>query len=121
MARPRCSAQGLSLAQSIHPVAKAVLDEKSLIDTGDLHPKHLNDFLDQTFDYVITVCDRAAETCPVFPGDPERIHWSYADPAAAEAGPAQRMAFEKVATELTGRMRIWMALPVIRERVLSGG
>ncbi len=44
--------------------------------------KHLNEFLGQSFDYVLTVCDNAAEACPVFPGRAERHHRSFIDPAA---------------------------------------
>ena len=108
---------GTEPKQSIHPVAKAVLEEKFNVDTSSLRPKHLNQFIGQQFDYVITVCDRAAEACPIFPGDPERIHWSFADPATIAEGPEQRRAFEKVASELAGRMRIWMALPSVRSRL----
>jgi protein-tyrosine-phosphatase len=100
----------------IHPLAKAVLEEKFRIDTVALRPKHLRQFEDERFDYVITVCDRAAESCPVFPGDPEQIHWSFPDPALLEPS-AQRPAFEKIASELTGRMRIWMALPKVRNQL----
>ena len=62
------------------------------------------------------MCDRAAETCPVFPGDPERIDWTFGDPAVVPSGPEQRLAFDKIASELTGRMRIWMALSSFLER-----
>ncbi len=108
---------GTQPAAAVHPTAKAVLEEKFQIDAAALQPKHLNQFVGEQFDYIITVCDRAAEACPVFPGDPERIHWSYADPAAVEPGTAQRLAFEKVASGLTGRMRIWMALPAVKNRL----
>ncbi len=101
----------------VHPIAKAVLEQKYNIDTTDLHPKSMNVFLRERFDFVITVCDRAAESCPVFPGDPERIHWSFEDPAAVPQPEAQRRAFEHVADGLVGRMRIWMSVPAIRERV----
>jgi arsenate reductase len=74
-------------------------------------------FLGQDFDYVITVCDKAAESCPVFPGDPERIHWSFEDPAAIEDEHARRRAFESVASGLAGRLRVWMALPAISDRL----
>lgn len=102
---------------AVHPMAKSVLEEKFRIDTSTLRPKHLNEFVGQEFDYVITVCDRAAESCPIFPGDPERIHWSFEDPAAVEEGPAQRRAFGAVANGLVGRMRIWMGLPAIKEKL----
>lgn len=101
---------------AIHPLARAVLEEKFHIDTAVLRPKHLSQFEGEQFDYVITVCDRAAESCPVFPGDPEQIHWSFPDPALLDPS-AQRSAFEKIASELTGRMRIWMALPKVRNRL----
>jgi protein-tyrosine-phosphatase len=101
----------------VHPVAGEVLQDRFDIDPAGLRPKHLNQFLDERFDFVITVCDRAAENCPVFPGDPERIHWSFEDPAAVEEGPAQRRAFETVANGLAARLRIWMALPAIRQRL----
>jgi protein-tyrosine-phosphatase len=94
-----------------------VLTQRYGIDTHDLHPKNLDTFLGESFDYVITVCDRAAETCPVFPGDPERIHWSFDDPAAIEDEDARRRAFETVATELAARIRIWIALPAVRQRL----
>ena len=101
----------------VHPVAIATLKERYGIDPGDLHPKSLDRFLGEHFDYVITVCDRAAESCPVFPGDPERIHWSFEDPAAVHGDEAQRRAFEIVANGLAGRFRIWLALPEIRRRM----
>jgi arsenate reductase len=84
-----------------------------------LHPKSLSLFLDRRFDYVITVCDRAAETCPVFPGDPQRIHWSFEDPAAVADEEARRRAFEHVATGLAGRLRIWLSLPDVSRRLGS--
>ena len=51
----------------------------------------------ETLDYVITVCDRAKKACPVFPGDPEHIHWSFDDLAAVTEPVAQRRAFDAVA------------------------
>lgn len=101
----------------VHPMAKAVLTERFGMDTAGLHPKSLTQFIGQRFDYVITVCDRAAESCPVFPGDPRRIHWSFEDPAAVQGAAAQRRAFEDVATGLAGRLQVWMSLPEIHRRI----
>ena len=111
-----CSA-GTSPEAEVHPMAADVLRTRFQVDTDDLYPKHLNRFLGQAFDYIITVCDRTAETCPTFPGDPERIHWSFEDPAACEGEEARRRAFELVANGLAARMRIWMALPAVHRRL----
>jgi arsenate reductase len=101
----------------VHPLAVDVLRERFQVNTDDLYPKHLNRFLGHAFDYVITVCDRTAEACPTFPGDPERIHWSFEDPAAAGDDEACRRAFELVANGLAARMRIWMSLPAVQQRL----
>jgi protein-tyrosine-phosphatase len=66
--------------------------------------KHLAEYRGQQFDYVVTVCDRAKESCPLFPGDPEQIHWSFPDPAAVAGAKEKRAAFERTATELTTRI-----------------
>ena len=57
----------------VHPVARAVLEEKYDIDTSDLRPWSLERCVGQSFDFVITIGDRAAESCQAFPGDSERI------------------------------------------------
>lgn len=106
-------------AEKIHPAARDVLEEQFGIDTSRLFPKSLSDFAGDRFDFVITVCDKAAERCPVFPGDPERIHWSFEDPALEPTVEAQRRACDHVANGLAGRLRIWMSLPDIRKRLES--
>jgi protein-tyrosine-phosphatase len=68
-------------------------------------------FIGQHFDYVITVCDRVRETCPVFPGDPTRIHWSLPDPVAVQDEEEQRRVFEQVRRELLTRVRYLLSLP----------
>jgi len=93
----------------VHPQALATLAHYH-IDTTGLSSKHLEQFLGQKFDYVITVCDRASESCPVFPGDPERIHWSFPDPSAATEPEAQRMAFTQVFVGLEKRLKLLLAL-----------
>ena len=75
----------------VHPLARAALAERG-IATCELSSKHLSDFAGQPFDVVITVCDRANDACPVFPGDTERIHWSFPDPSAVEGTAAERLA-----------------------------
>ena len=108
---------GSDPAHEIHPIAKTVLEDKFAIDTSTLFPKSMSDFLGDRFDFVITVCDKAAERCPVFPGDPQRIHWSFDDPTTERTAEAQRRACEHIANGLAGRLRIWMSLPDIRRRL----
>ncbi len=90
--------------QPIHPFALQAMAEIG-IDISHQRPKHLDDFVGQTFDYIITVCDRVREVCPVFPGDPEHIHWSFPDPAEPEdGGAAQYTAFKQTGLQLTTRI-----------------
>ena len=71
------------------------------IDISSHRSKSVAEFEGQHFDVVITVCDRANETCPIFPGAPTRIHWSFADPAAVEGDDQTRLdAFRRVRDSL---------------------
>ena len=73
----------------------------------------MNEYVDQKFDYVITVCDNAAEECPIFPGDPKRIHWSFTDPAAVEGTDVVKLAaFQQTLREM--RQRLEGFVPVAR-------
>jgi thioredoxin type arsenate reductase len=74
------------------------------IDISNQRSKHLDEFNGQSFDYIITVCDRANETCPIFPGDPKRIHWSFPDPTAVDDSKERTRAFQQIAQELTRRI-----------------
>jgi ArsR family transcriptional regulator, arsenate/arsenite/antimonite-responsive transcriptional repressor / arsenate reductase (thioredoxin) len=95
----------------IHPLAINVMSQIG-IDISQQKPKHLNQFLDQNFDYIVTVCDRVRESCPVFPGDPEQIHWSFPDPVAIEGDlQTQEKAFSDTASQL--RVRIEYLLLMI--------
>lgn len=87
----------------VHPDAIRAMAEFN-IDISRQRSKSMAEFFGQTFDYVITVCDNAREACPIFPGDPSKIHWSLPDPAAIE-NPKQRLrAFEQTAAELMTRI-----------------
>ena len=90
---------------SIHPLAIKVMSGRG-VDLSRYRAKHLEEYLGQDFDYVITVCDRVREVCPVFPGNPEQIHWSFPDPAAIEGDlQTQEKGFEDTARELTIRIQ----------------
>ncbi len=65
--------------------------------------KHISEFADQQFDYVITVCDRAKESCPLLPGAQRVLHWSFEDPAAAPE-PERLATFRRVRDEIADAM-----------------
>ena len=94
---------------SVHPEAVRVLTSVG-IDPSQQRAKHLDQYCGQPFDYIITVCDRVRETCPVFPGDPERIHWSFPDPAVVENDEERRRAFNQTAQQLITRIRYLLTL-----------
>jgi arsenate reductase len=88
----------------VRPEAIAVMAERG-IDISGHRSKHVDEFKDQRFDYVITVCDSANESCPVFPGAPHRIHWSFPDPAAVEGAETERLAaFRAVRDDLSATL-----------------
>jgi len=88
----------------VRPEAVAVMKELG-IDISGHRSKAVDEFVGQEFDYIITVCDNAKETCPVFPGKAERMHWSFEDPAAVEGSDDQRRAaFRKVGDEIRARI-----------------
>ena len=94
--------------KGINPYTRRVLAAEG-IDTSWAESKHMSQFEDQRFDYVITVCDDAAEQCPVFPGDPQRIHWSFKDPAAAEGTDIEKLAaFQTTAREMRTRLSLFI-------------
>lgn len=75
---------------SLHPLAVKAMAEMG-IDISTQMAKSVDRFLGQEFDYVITVCDAAAERCPVFPGRARRLHWSIEDPANATGTEEERI------------------------------
>ena len=98
----------------VHPDAVHILKAMG-IDISQQRSKPLDAFANQSFDYIITVCDRVREICPLFPNDPERIHWSFPDPAAIEDAAAREWAFQQTAHQLTTRIRQLITL-IDRER-----
>ena len=92
---------GSNPTQKVNPFAIKVMREIG-IDISNHHPKSVDQFLDQSFDYVITVCDNAKETCPVFMGDVKhRIHMGFEDPAEARgAGEEVTSVFRRIRDEI---------------------
>jgi arsenate reductase len=79
------------------------------IDIAHHRSKSVTEFSAMPFDYVITVCDRAKETCPLWPGSTRLIHWSFDDPAAVEDADARRLAFCRVRDEIAAAIRQFLA------------
>ena len=98
----------------VHPLAIQAMKEIG-VDISGQESKTLNRFLLSQFDYVITVCDQANETCPIFPGAPERIHWSFEDPSKATGTDEQRLhAFRKIRDDIAGRLRLFQTVAARR-------
>ena len=98
---------GVSPTQ-VRPEAIAAMREIG-IDISRYRSKSVDEFVNQNFDYVITVCDNANEQCPVFPGQVKRIHWSFDDPAAAQGDDETRLSvFRRVRDEIRGQLRLFV-------------
>ena len=94
----------------LHPNAVRVMGERG-IDISGRRSKHLSEFAEERFDYVISLCDRVREVCPEFPGGPELIHWSIPDPAREGRSDAETYpAFERTADELATRIPFLLEL-----------
>ena len=105
--------------KGINPLTLQVLAEVG-IDASWARSKSVTEFLGQPFDFVITVCDQARQTCPVFPGVHESLHWDYEDPAAAEGTDEERLAvFRGVFIQLSERINQFIPL-ALRTGTLSG-
>jgi arsenate reductase len=96
-------------ARGVNPLATRAMAEIG-IDLRGHTSKTLERFLGEPWDYVITVCDSANESCPVFSGASTRLHWSFDDPSAATGSDEQRMAlFRRVRDEIEARIERWLA------------
>lgn len=88
----------------VRPEAIAVMRELG-IDLSGYRSKSVSEFEGQAFDYVVTVCDNARDSCPVFPAGTERIHWSFEDPAAVEGSEEERLAaFRRIRDQIRARV-----------------
>lgn len=83
------------------------------IDASDAKSKSWDEFKDIHFDFVITVCDNAKESCPVWPGQPVVAHWGSEDPAAAEGSDDdKRQTFKRIGIEIQRRIELFCSLPL---------
>jgi arsenate reductase len=99
----------------VHPLAIEAMAETG-IDISAQTSKTLDALTDQRFDYVITVCDDAKESCPIFSGQAERIHWSFNDPGAADGTDEQRLqVFRDVRDAIQQRVRSFQAAATVSD------
>jgi arsenate reductase len=96
----RVASAGSKPAGFVHPLAIKVLQEIGL-DASHHHSKHLKEFLDQPVETVITVCGNADQVCPMFPGQVNRYHWGFDDPAHATGSEEEQLlVFRRVRDEI---------------------
>jgi len=89
----------------LNPFAVEVMRELGA-DIASQRSKHVEEFVGKRFDYVVTVCDRAKETCPVFPGASVMLHWSFEDPAAAQGTDEERRTmFRRIRDQIAVRLK----------------
>ncbi len=101
----------------IHPLTEVVMRAINIPLVGQF-PKGIPSVGSEGWDYIITTCDQAREMCPVFPDDPEHIHWGFEDPAKVEGIEEQRLrAFRRVRDEVKRRVMLFIELPVHRARI----
>lgn len=100
---------GSNPAGYVHPLAVKVMHEIG-IDIASHKSKHLKDFLDKPIETVITVCGNADQACPVFPGQVNRHHWPFYDPAKAEGSDEEKLAlFRTVRDEIQRTFKAYAA------------
>lgn len=103
---------GSAPAAQVHPLTVEVLREHGIDWTGRT-PKRIDAVQHRAWDFVITVCDRAKESCPTFPGQPIHAHWGMSDPAAVVSAPHEkRRAFQETLVYLGRRLDLLLALPL---------
>ena len=108
----RSYSAGANPVGRVNPYAQRVLKEVYHIDASEARSKGFEDVEAEKFDFVITVCDKAKETCPVWPGQPIIAHWGAPDPALAEGTDEQiYQQFKRVAMLVQRRIELLCALP----------
>ncbi|MDO9350136.1 MAG: arsenate reductase ArsC [Deltaproteobacteria bacterium] len=96
----------------VHPLAIRAMEEIG-IDISGQTSKSTDEFLNEEFDYIITLCDHAAAACPNFPGQGKRIDWSFEDPAAAIGTIEERLVvFRRVRDEIKARVEEFLMNPL---------
>lgn len=106
------SSAGSKPTGKVNPLALWVLKDRYGIDASDARSKSWDEFRSVTFDFVITVCDHARESCPIWPGQPVIAHWGSPDPAGVEGTDEQKKRlFVQVASQIARRIDLLCAFP----------
>jgi arsenate reductase len=94
----------------VRPEAIAAMSEIG-IDICGHRSKSVDEFVGNQLDYVITVCDYAKESCPIFSSATKRLHWSFEDPAAVEGSEEERKAsFRRIRDQIHGRLMVFLGV-----------
>jgi len=103
---------GAKPSGKINPLVQHILQKSFQIDASDARSKSWDEFKDVHFDFVITVCDNARETCPIWPGQPVIAHWGSPDPAAFEGSDEEKLKKTmEVAMQIHRRLSLFASLP----------
>ena len=103
---------GSEPTEEIHPLAVKVLSDAGY-DMSGKSPKSLQKFIHEDFDFIITLCDRMKEICPVFPGQPILAHWGFPDPADFEGEELKKLqVFQKTMMGISQRISLFLNLPM---------
>jgi protein-tyrosine-phosphatase len=103
---------GISPAAQVNPYALRELEQRGIPWSGHV-PRSLEGLEKEDWDFVITVCDQAKESCPLFPGRPVLAHWGMPDPASAQGSEDdKRAAFKKAALTINRRLDLFVSLPL---------
>jgi protein-tyrosine-phosphatase len=114
--RIEAASAGSDPAARVNPYALETLRDFRIPWSGHA-PRSIDGLERERWDHVITVCDRAKESCPIFPGQPALAHWSVPDPAEVEGDDAaKRAAFRDAFLELSRRIDLLLALPALAPR-----
>ena len=97
----------------VNPLAIQILKDVYNIDASGARSKSSDEFKNVDFDFVVTVCDNARESCPVWRGQPIVAHWSSPDPAGVEGTDEEKYrAFKDVAFQINRRLQLFTSLPL---------
>jgi arsenate reductase len=109
--RFEAASAGTAPAQRVNPGAVEVLAEAAIPWQGR-PPRQVDGLENEPWDLVVTVCDDARESCPIFPAGPVVAHWGMPDPAAVQEASARRRAFADTLRVLSGRITELVTIPV---------